>query len=216
MKILLSPAKLLNLDASFSEKQPVFLHEATQLKKALKSMSLKKTEMFFKLSHQSALLTQSYYANDQHYKALELFSGIAFKTFHDQSQNVSYDDLYILSGLYGIIQAEDGISPYRLDLIHPTRGSLIQFWKKRIYQYLKNETIIISCASLEYEQILDERLPITHVKILKGEQAAPSVDAKKVRGAFAHHLLLHHQPDGFSYDGYSYIKKDGMTIYIKK
>ena len=216
MKILLSPAKLLNLDASFSNQKPVFLHEATQLKKALRSMSLKKTETFFKLSHQSALLTQSYYANDQHYKAIELFSGLAFKTFHAQSQKVSFDHLYILSGLYGIIQAKDGISPYRLDLIHPTRGSLIQFWKKRIYQFLKNEDTIISCASQEYENILDDRLPIIYVKILKGEHAAPSVDAKKVRGALAHHLLLHHQSDGFNYDGYKYIKKDGHTIYIKK
>lgn len=216
MKVLLSPAKTMNLEASKSNQVPVFMNEAYQLKKALKSMSLKKTESFFKLSKNAARLTQSYTLMTETFKAIELYSGIAFKTYHQQHPKPNDDHLFVLSGLYGIVHAQDGILPYRLDLTHPTRGSLISFWRKKIYSFLKDEPEIISCASKEYESLLDPRLNITFVNIVSGDRLAPSVEAKKVRGALAHHLLIHLKPEGFSFEGYSYIKKDDKVIYIKK
>lgn len=216
MKILLSPAKTMNTNAPNAYKEPVFMHEATQLRKALRSMSLKKTETFFNVSKDVAKTTKQYAEDDARYEAISLFSGIAFKTFHEQSPNPTYDHLYILSGLYGLVHAKDGIYPYRLDLVHPTRGSLIHYWKKRLYALLKDEKDIISCASKEYEAILDERLHVTRLHITKDLKRAPSVDAKKVRGAFAHHLLVRQSPEGFSFDGYTYIKKDDLIIYIAK
>lgn len=216
MKILLSPAKMMQLDASTSSQIPIFNDEANKLRKSFASLSIKSLESFFNVSKETATLTKSYYLNNNKYQAIHLFSGIAFKTFHSFEPLTNIDDLYILSGLYGIIHALDGISPYRLDLIHPKKGSLIAYWKKKVYGVLKDEQTIISCASQEYEAILDERLPITYVKILHKNKRAPSVDAKKVRGAFAYHLLKHQSPNGFTYEGYTYIKKDGNAIYIEK
>ena len=216
MKILLSPAKTMNLEAPHTSQVPLFQKDATRLRRSLSKMSIKSIQDFYNVSKDTATLTKSYYLNNSTYIAIELFSGIAFKTFHQYEAPHTLDDLYILSGLYGIIQAQDGISPYRLDLTHPYKGSLIQFWKEKIYSYLKDEDTIISCMSKEYEALLDQRLLVTYVSIYKNAKKAPSVDAKKVRGAFANYLLRHKHPEGFVYDGYHYIKKDGNTIFIEK
>jgi cytoplasmic iron level regulating protein YaaA (DUF328/UPF0246 family) len=216
MKILLSPAKTMNLDATFSSQIPWFEKESKHLRNYLSKMSISSLENFFNVSKETAKLTKSYYLNDSTYVAIQLFSGIAFKTFHQLETPKTLDDLYILSGLYGIIHALDGISPYRLDLSHPQKGSLIHFWKEKLYEYLKDEDSIISCMSQEYEVLLDQKLSVTYVSIFKNGKRAPSVDAKKVRGALANHLLRRKRPEGFNYDGYQYIKKDGHTIYIEK
>lgn len=216
MKILLSPAKTMNLEATISTQIPVFEKESKRLRSHLSKMSISSIQNFFNVSRETAKLTKSYFLNKETYVASQLFSGIAFKTFHQFEVLNNLDDLYILSGLYGIIHAQDGISPYRLDLSHPQKGTLIPFWKEKLYDYLKDEDTIISCMSMEYEALLDQRLSVTYVSISKNGMKAPSVDAKKVRGAFAHHLLRYKRPDAFDYDGYHFIKKDGNTIFIEK
>lgn len=215
MKILLSPAKTLSLDAPNANQQPRFDHDTESLRRSFKRMSLKRYMSFFNISKDVAKLTKAYYLSDTRYNAHLLYSGIAFRVFH-QFEKTDVDNLYILSGLYGLIHANDGIKPYRLDLKHPVKGTLISFWKKRLYEVLKDEDVIYVCASSEYRALLDERLPLIDVIITNQEKKAPSVEAKKVRGALAHHLLKHKKADGFQFEGYRYTHQKESKIFIKK
>jgi uncharacterized protein len=217
MKLLLSPAKSMNLNGLETHKMPPFYKEALSLRKSLQTMSISSVECFFKVSHALAHETKKMFQISTTYEAWTLFDGIAFKTLKEHLQHEHHlNALMILSGLYGIIQAKDGISPYRLDLKHPKKGNLSSFYRPKIYELLKEEPLIYVLVSKEYEVLLDERLSLIHFTFYDGNNNAPSVEAKKLRGYIAASLLNDPNTDlnAISYLGYQYDSASTFTHYI--
>jgi cytoplasmic iron level regulating protein YaaA (DUF328/UPF0246 family) len=217
MKVIISPSKTLSLTKPSKNSLPYFDSFANLLFKDFETMDAVSLEAFFKCSKDISLQTKNYYLDKNRYHALSIFQGISFKTFQS-FKPVDTKNLYIASGIYGLISPSDAVRPYRCDLIHPTYGSLIPFWKPKLYLYLNDEDLIYLCVSKEYEVLFDKRLPLVFIDIYLGNKKAPSVDAKKVRGAFAYYLISHASKEikDFQYNGYVVTSIDSNVITIIK
>ncbi len=185
MVILLSPAKTMQLKNPNKTFSCFYQKESLQLRKTFKHMPIKKIMAIFNVSKEVAKQTSLYYNSEDTYQVFDMFDGIGYRILKSLANDIP-KHIYALSGLYGLLHLSNQVYPYRLDLKHPIKGSLISFWKEKLYERLKDEPLIISCASSEYEQILDKRLTITYVHILSGDKKAPSVDAKK----YVRHLRI--------------------------
>jgi cytoplasmic iron level regulating protein YaaA (DUF328/UPF0246 family) len=216
MIILLSPAKTMNLKYPQKDFHCFYLEDALKLRSSLKSMSIKRLMTFFDVSEGVALKTYDYYHSEHAYVTYDMFDGIGYRILKQLSPTIP-KNIYALSGLYGLLHLSDTIYPYRLDLKHPTIGSLITFWRQKLYEKLKHEDLIISCLSSEYEVLLDERLNVIHIDIYKDNKKAPSVDAKKVRAAFAVHLDTYgiDEINDFEFMNYYVTSKTNNTLSIE-
>jgi len=217
MVILLSPAKTMQLKNPNKTFTCLYQKESLQLRKTFKHMPIKKIMAFFNVSKEVAKQTALYYNSEDTYQVYDMFDGIGYRILKSLANDIP-KHIYALSGLYGLLHLTDQVYPYRLDLKHPIKGSLISFWKEKLYERLKDEPLIISCASSEYEQILDKRLQITYVHILSGDKKASSVDAKKVRAALAYQIDVYglERLDAFNYDGFKFKSFKDKIITIKK
>lgn len=217
MKVILSPSKTLTLNTPYSNQLPVFHRDAIRLRQHFKSMPLKDYIQFFSISKELAKDVKQLCSDMNTYKVIDTYSGIQFKTFHDLG-HVDVTDLYIASGLYGILHSNDAIYPYRMDLKHPKLGSVTKFYKDKITSFLQQENDIYLCVSSEYAQLFDSSLDLIYVDIYLGDKKAPSVDAKKVRGAFAHYLLKYqgNHIEHFVYQDFRVIQISSHLITIKK
>lgn len=70
------------------------------------------------------------------------------------------DNLRILSGFYGVLRADDGITPYRLEmqakLAIDGYKNLYAFWGRNLYDYLAAEDdVILNLASVEYSKAIE-------------------------------------------------------------
>ena len=217
MVILLSPAKTMQLKNPSKTFSCLFQKESLLLRKTFKHMPIKTIMAFFHVSKEVAKQTSLYYNAEDTYQVYDMFDGIGYRILKSLSHKMP-KHIYALSGLYGILHLSDQVYPYRLDLKHPIKGSLISFWKEKLYERLKDESLIISCASSEYEQILDPRLNIIYVHILSGDKKASSVDAKKVRAALAYQMDVYgiERLDAFNYEGFKFKSFKDKIISIKK
>ena len=137
--------------------------------------------------------------------ALFVFQGEAFKTMNPQKftpgqLEYANENLYILSGLYGVLRAKDGIKPYRLDFnITLSMGLVKHFWQEKILSYFKNRVpqneILLNLASAEYSGILtrsplgDRIITLQFREREKGKLKNLSVRAKQARGLFAGEII---------------------------
>ncbi|MBT6161280.1 peroxide stress protein YaaA [Flavobacteriaceae bacterium] len=238
MKMVISPAKSLNFSEtlptqSFSE--PCFLKEAHQLNALLKKKSPKSLGNLMHISDQLAQLNwqrnQDFevpFNPDNARPAIYSFSGDVYQGLDayslppEQVQRLQ-DQLFILSGLYGLLKPLDLIQPYRLEMGTAfkvgARNNLYAFWTKKITMalndVLEEDELFVNLASNEYFNAVD-------VKALKVPVIAPvfkdykngklkviSFFAKKARGMMVRHLIETAQPNratilSFNADGYRY------------
>ena len=82
-----------------------------------------------------------------------------------EASSIEYirENLYILSGFFGILRAFDGVSPYRLEM-QAKMGigdckNLYEFWGDKIYRKLfETGEAVINLASKEYSKTLEKYL----------------------------------------------------------
>lgn len=240
MKILLSPAKSLDYDRSIATPTVTiapFLEKAEYLAHKLKSMSPKKIGT---LMHLSPTLADLNHARYQEWKspttvsstakpAVTVFTGEVYKgldidTFTPGDFKRAQQQLFILSGLYGILRPLDLMYPYRLEMgtkwgITSKTKNLYHYWGSQLADYLNKETavdeVIINLASTEYFKAIDQkalnRRVITPVfKELKGDQfKVVMMYAKHARGAMARDIIQQgyqnvEELKGYNVDGYSF------------
>lgn len=62
----------------------------------------------------------SYYQSwgDNTKKALQLYTGVSYSQINYQHSDYIKDHIYVLSALYGLVNGEDYIAPYRLDFLY--------------------------------------------------------------------------------------------------
>ena len=196
MKIILSPAKTMNVDRdSFPvEAMPRFLHQAEQIKAALCALSPGELKALWKCSDALCAL------NVERLRDMDLqrgltpavmsYEGLAYQYMAPGVMEQGQLDylrrhLRILSGFYGLLRPFDGVTPYRLEMqarlsVDGSRD-LYGFWGDRLARALEEEdNVILDLASVEYSRAVEPHLaPGTHlVKCVFGERLGDKVVEK--------------------------------------
>jgi cytoplasmic iron level regulating protein YaaA (DUF328/UPF0246 family) len=218
MKILISPAKSLNLEKKipttfFSE--PQFLKEAATIQNTLKKKKPKQLSELMAISDKLAELNwqrnqewqtpfslenarQAVYAFDG-----DVYTGLDVYSLPNDKLSVMQDKLRILSGLYGLLKPLDLIQAYRLEMgtsiaIGKSKN-LYEFWKstltKTLNEELQENELLINLASNEYFSAVDVKtlkVPVItpEFKDYKdGKLKMISFFAKKARGMMVRYIL---------------------------
>lgn len=227
MIILLSPAKTFNKETLSSKKSLIFEEKHNYLLNILKNMNKDDLKRKLKLSDNLLNNVINYYKSfNNNIKAISLYGGHAFKHLKFEDLN-NYNNLYILSALYGLVNANDAISRYRLDLDNKILEdkTLINYWSKDINDYLTSlkDKLIINLSSNEYSRLLDlkmDNLYTVNFQILKnGKLTSSSMELKKMRGKFASTLINKNiktvkQLKTLVVDGYKYDEDSSATNYL--
>ncbi len=212
MKILLSPAKLMRNLPSENTTEPSFQVQATHLANILAKWAVPHYVQRMGLSKEKAKETQALMKNwlveqgsAAPTPAILAYIGEAFKaldvlTLDPAAQVHLNENVYILSGLYGLLNANDGVLPYRLEMaqklaITKSQQSLYTFWRPQVEAYLTshlepNEPIL-NLASSEYSDLIQDQKLVSRMltPVFKenkgGKLQSVSVFSKQARGTMA-------------------------------
>jgi len=242
MKIILSPAKSLTIDStsSLNSSIPIFYKEAISLNSQIKKLNIFELQSLMGISENLAkegfLWNKSFKKNHlgtgpfqlqaaHTLFAGEVYRGLEFSSLSQEELERANVQIFILSGLYGIIKPKDLISPYRLEMktkfqCSKTATNLYDFWGKKLNKVIdKVPGTVINLASTEYAKAL-------HIKSLKSRVISPvfkektnnglkvvMMYAKNARGKMARYIVqnnLLNAEELFDYhlDNYSYSAKD--------
>ena len=233
-KILISPAKNLRKHVFNDHDRlsvPQFLAEAKLVHRSLAKFNhgelIDLMSISAKLASESKQMIKLWNHNFL-YRAVEMFDGEVYRgldidTLADEFNDELSDRLRILSGLYGILNPNDLVAPYRLEMKTklPVKKSenLYQFWGERIAKYLKKDTdVLVNLASDEYSKVVlpfwDKDKVITPV-FMEENEGNPKVVmmyAKNARGKMARFIIEHRIDNlsdiqGFDLDGYRFDKE---------
>ena len=177
MKIIISPAKKMNIDNDSLVHQdlPVFLNRTELLCKRLKNMSYDELKALWKCNDKIATVNverlQYMDLRRNLTPAILSYEGIQYQymapsIFTEDEFSYIQEHLRILSGFYGVLLPFDGVVPYRLEmqtkLTMDEAKDLYAFWGDSIAKYLFAETdCIINLASKEYSLCVSKHLPET-------------------------------------------------------
>lgn len=202
---------------------PILHKEAAVLNTYLQTLSLSQIGKVMAISDKIARFTKETVTNwstsGVTLPALDIFlgdiySGLQVQAFSTEDRTYANDHLYILSGLYGVLRALDGIKPYRLEMGYKFPGNghnhdapdikdLYTFWGDKIAHQLPKHQNIINLSAKEYTKAVLPYLKDTDglkdVKVISpkfltvspktGEPTFVTVHAKIARGAFARWLI---------------------------
>ena len=220
MKVLLSPAKSLDLDSQLPTQKattPVFTNEIKTLVNELKDRSKNDLASLMSLSDKLAELNydrfQEFAMNADTSKArpaIFTFNGDVYDGFDVSSLSADHldfmqDTIRILSGLYGVLRPLDKIQAYRLEMGTSLKvgqsKDLYDFWQEKITHQLQEELsddeILVNLASQEYAKsvhfkAIDQDVIQPQFKDLKnGKLKTIPFYAKKARGMMARFIVDH-------------------------
>ena len=175
MKLIISPAKKMNVDTDTMEIRglPRFLDRTRLLCDWLKTMSYDQLKALWRCNDAIASLN---YERLQHMEleerltpAVLAYEGIQYRYMAPHLfswEQFDYLDrhLRILSGFYGVLRPFDGVTPYRLEMQARLRvensRDLYAFWGDRLARALAEETdTVLDLASREYSRAVVPHLP---------------------------------------------------------
>ena len=174
MKIIISPAKKMNVDTdSLPWKDlPAFLQQTEILLQLLQSMDDTSLKKLWNCNDKIASL------NIRRLKGMDLrqnltpailaYEGLQYQymtpsVFSETEYAYVQEHLRILSGFYGLLRPFDGVTPYRLEmqakLRHANGNDLYSYWNHHLAEKLAQETTcIINLASKEYSLCISKHL----------------------------------------------------------
>lgn len=212
MKIILSPAKMMRSFTTAQHTLPLHLAHAHSLQKILSKWTLTDFEQKMKLSRAKAIETKqmmhdwrALQDDQQLTPALFAYIGEAFKALDatscdEKSMRYLHQNAFVLSGLYGLLRATDGVVPYRLEMaqrfpISKKQTSLYAFWRPKVemlfHELLSPNERILNLASSEYSDLIQDaslrsKMVTPIFKQLKaGKLQSVSVFSKQARGTMA-------------------------------
>ncbi len=179
MKIISSPAKLMNIESSnefLKLTTPHFIEEADLIQTTLKKKSPK---FLSELMEISTKLADENWERNQNWKpkpsskesapALMTFSGEVYrgldaKSLDEKATKYLQNNFRMLSGLYGLLKPSDRIMLYRLEMGRKFKfdehKNLYEFWKEKVTEQLnselKSKDIVLNLASKEYFKAIDK------------------------------------------------------------
>lgn len=172
MKIIISPAKKMNVDTdSFAaDGRPAFIEDTRILMNAVKSLSLVEAKALWKCNDKLAELNYRRFREMDLERALTpavmSYEGLQYQhmapaVFTEDALSYIAENLRILSGFYGILKPFDGVTPYRLEMqaVLSVNGckDLYEFWADRLCKsLLAEDRTIINLASEEYSRCIEK------------------------------------------------------------
>lgn len=202
MKIMISPAKKMNVDTDSMPivKLPIYLEETQILMAYLQGLTFREAKQLWGCNDKIAEL------NYQRFRQMDLKNGLtpavlsyeglqyqsmAPKVFEEKHWSYINQNLRILSGFYGILGPSDGVVPYRLEMQAKVRlegkvtcSNLYEFWGERLYRELvKEDDVILNLASREYSRAVEPYLEehIQYITCVFGNLATDKNGNKKIK-----------------------------------
>ncbi|MFV0305648.1 MAG: YaaA family protein [Moheibacter sp.] len=189
MKILLSPAKLMSLDSDNSwnkSSTPKFFSYSEVVMEKLQTLNIKDLEKLMSISKDLAEINMErnilWSPKPSKKKSLqsilafkgEVYRGLNAGTLDETAQNYLNQNLFLLSGLYGILKPSDRIMLYRLEMgskldINGSKN-LYGFWKEILTDFInskmKKNELLLNLASTEYSKAINfKKLNITKIDV---------------------------------------------------
>lgn len=218
MKILLSPAKTLDLETKVpvsDHTQPLFQKEIQTVQKVMKKMNATKLSALMSISDNLAQLNynrfqefETVFTTENARQAIYAFAGDVYTgldayTIDAIKMATVQKNVRILSGLYGYLRPLDLMQPYRLEMGTSVaigkNKNLYEFWKQMVTTALNKELteneLVVNLASNEYFKVVDtKKLQGTLVSPVfkdfkNGNLKVISFFAKKARGTMARYLI---------------------------
>lgn len=174
MKIIISPAKKMNIDTDTFAYQdlPVFVDDAEMLMQWIREKSYEELKKLWacndKITEQNFERFRDMNLRKFLTPALISYEGIQYQymapeVFTQDAWDYVQEHLRILSGFYGVVKPLDGVTPYRLEMqakaaVNGTKN-LYDFWNHRLYDEVMDESrTILNLASKEYSKCIEKYL----------------------------------------------------------
>ena len=251
MKILLSPAKMMSLEtnADWKATTPQFLEHSQEIMNVMKEMSATDLETLMKISKDIADMNvernQEWSVKPTAKKSVsaalafkgEVYRALNAETLSEDGQKYMNTNVFLLSGLYGMLRPADKIMLYRLEMGSKldVNGSknLYGFWKEILTPFfnskLKKDEFILNLASNEYAKVLDKKalkVPMVEVEFQDykdGKLKKIMMYFKHARGAMARYCAENNvqtldEVKAFDVDGYRYdenLSKENLLIFTR-
>lgn len=197
MKIIVSPSKEMKyLENQIQCTKPMFINEKDNIMNTLLELSIEQIESIYKVSTKLAVNVHQSLRNNQSNSAIYLYHGLVFRqlelySYNDDQNQFMNDHLLILSSMYGCLKPFDEINTYRLDQKTDIGIDLYKYWSSSVSEYVKDENIILSLASNEYEKIVqhDNIVKIDFVEKKGDSLKRSSAVVKKARGQMLDYII---------------------------
>ncbi|KMQ65222.1 hypothetical protein ACM46_11630 [Chryseobacterium angstadtii] len=180
MKIITSPAKLMNVENStdlLRSTTPKFIEEAAFIQSYLKHKSPKYLSELMEISPK---LADENWERNQRWKDKptakesapamfaftgEVYRGLDAKTLDKNAIDYLQKNYRMLSGLYGLLKPSDKVMLYRLEMGRHFEfdqyKNLYEFWREKITEQLNSEMkkgeILLHLCSNEYGKVIDRK-----------------------------------------------------------
>lgn len=180
MKIITSPAKLMNINNStefLRNTTPKFIKEAEHIQSYLKEKSPKYLSELMEIS---AKLADENWERNQNWKPNptpkssapamfaftgEVYRGLDANTLSREAVEYLQKNYRILSGLYGLLKPSDKVMLYRLEMGRNFEfdqyKNLYEFWTDKVTEQLNSELkakdLVLNLASNEYFKVIDKK-----------------------------------------------------------
>lgn len=207
MKIIISPAKKMNVDTDTLAPLglPVFLEETEQLMEWIRRLSLAEAKALWKcndrIAEQNYRRFQEMDLRRNLTPAVIAYEGIQYQymapaVFGGAETEYIREHLRILSGFYGVLKPFDGVVPYRLEMQAKASeaGDLYRFWGEKLYREAADE-VILNLASKEYSRCIEKYLrpenlflTVTFGELIGGKVKQKGTFAKMARGEMVRYL----------------------------
>lgn len=174
MKIIISPAKKMNIDTDIYpvNGMPQFMKKTTKLKEYMQSLSYAEAKKLWNCNDKIAELNFGRFRDMDLRKnltaAIVSYEGIQYQymapsVFTEDALKYIEEHLRILSGFYGVLKPFDGVVPYRLEMQAKAEiakaKNLYEFWSDTLYKAVVDEDrIIVNLASKEYSKCIEAYL----------------------------------------------------------
>ncbi|ASW73287.1 hypothetical protein IQ37_03895 [Chryseobacterium piperi] len=180
MKIITSPAKLMNVENStdlLRSSTPKFIEDAAFIQSFLKHKSPKYLselmEISPKLADENWERNQNWKSNPKSKESApamfaftgEVYRGLDAKTLDKKAIDYLQKNYRMLSGLYGLLKPSDKVMLYRLEMGRHFEfdqyKNLYEFWREKVTDQLNSEMkkneILLHLASNEYGKVIDRK-----------------------------------------------------------
>lgn len=234
MKIIISPAKKMNIDTDslLVQSEPFFLRDAEKIKNYMQALSYEEAKRLWACNDKIAELNFARFREMDLKKnltpAILSYEGIQYQymapaVFTEGALSYIQEHLRILSGFYGVLRPLDGIVPYRLEMQAGAKvegsANLYDFWGGKIYgNILDGDRTVINLASKEYSRCIEYYLKpddifVTCVfgELKEGKIIQKGTLAKMARGEMVRYMAENNVTDleglkEFTGLGYQYQK----------
>ena len=237
MKIILSPAKKMNMDPDRLAPSglPDFLDQTEEILVWLRDRSYEELKALWKCNdkivQQNIARLEQMELRSQLTPAVLAYEGIAYQymapsVFEDGHYDYVQEHLRILSAFYGVLRAMDGVTPYRLEMQAKAsiggKKDLYELWGNRLYEAVVDESrVIVNLASKEYSKCIekyltpeDRYITITFCEKSGNKLVTKGTYAKMARGEMVRYMAEHQIEDPVeirNFDRLGYVFRDDLS-----